>query len=96
MAKKEVNLKVLITQEDRDKLGKLSLHLERSMSDVVREMIRARYDMQMKAIPTCANGGNCLVAGMFLTRNQKPQLVEVIPDGEEFRSIGPPIPAEVR
>lgn len=61
MAKLDVKFNLLMTVADDEALTELSRRLQLPRAEILRQLIRWRSSMQLRAIPICANGRPCMV-----------------------------------
>lgn len=62
--KKNLDINVKMSPTDKSMLKQLSDDSGMGMSQIVREMISARYRMRFANEPTCVNCARCLCANM--------------------------------
>jgi hypothetical protein len=74
MAPMSIKVQFVVDESHRDMLSQIAGRTERSRGLVMRELIRAQYQMLIGGAPTCATGRPCSCPALVV-----PQPVPVLP-----------------
>lgn len=86
----DLQLKIQLPDEHRRKLETMAGRHGKSMAEIVRESIMYRFQMEVDAVPKCANGHNCYVAHLHLVQQSTATpIVNPTPE-QAARLVGPP------